>query len=232
MRSNLQSQFGSQSRYGPLGPRTRKPHSDDVPLNDLAIQLDGEPIPRLRPSEWEFHQWCDERQKCEWIDGRVLPIPLPDIRHVDLNGWLIALVRTIAESSRSGETLGMLMHVRLPKRRTRRSPDVFLVSRARKRIIKYDYVDGPPDLIMEIVSPDSENRDRRDKYIDYEMSGVREYWIVDPNAQRVKRTPWVGTRNTAASRKSTAGFSPRCLASFTFVRNGYGNRRFRKWRLC
>ena len=41
-------------------------------------------------------------------------------------------------------------------------------------------VDGPPDLIMEIVSADSRNRDRRDKYFDYEASGVREYWIIDP----------------------------------------------------
>ncbi len=60
------------------------------------------------------------------------------------------------------------------------------VSKSRSRIIKATYIDGPPDLIMEIVSPDSENRDRRDKYIDYEKSGVREYWIIDLLAQRVE----------------------------------------------
>jgi Uma2 family endonuclease len=38
---------------------------------------------------------------------------------------------------------------------------------------------------MEVVSSDSEDRDRRDKYADYESSGVREYWIVDPLAKRV-----------------------------------------------
>jgi Uma2 family endonuclease len=80
----------------------------------------------------------------------------------------------------------MRVHVRLPACHARRSPDLFLVSRRRREIVKYDYIDGPPDLIMEIVSPDSESRDWRDKYIDYEKSGVREYWVIDPQSQRVE----------------------------------------------
>jgi len=78
------------------------------------------------------------------------------------------------------------MQVRLPRRKTRRTPDLFFVSRSRLQIIKYDYVDGPPNLIMEIVSSDSKSRDWREKYFDYEKSGVQEYWIIDPYAERVE----------------------------------------------
>ena len=34
--------------------------------------------------------------------------------------------------------------------------------------------------------PDSVSRDWREKYLDYESAGVREYWVIDPNAQRVE----------------------------------------------
>ena len=58
------------------------------------------------------------------------------------------------------------------------------VARSREKIIKRTYVDGAPDLVIEIVSPDSESRDWREKYLDYEKSGVREYWIIDPIENR------------------------------------------------
>ncbi|MER3485893.1 MAG: hypothetical protein C4345_07940, partial [Chloroflexota bacterium] len=43
---------------------------------------------------------------------------------------------------------------------------------------------GPPDLIIEVVSEDSEHRDRVDKFNEYEAAGVPEYWIVDNRPQR------------------------------------------------
>jgi Uma2 family endonuclease len=48
------------------------------------------------------------------------------------------------------------------------------------------HFEGAPDLVMEIVSPDSVTRDWRDKYRDYEAAGVREYWVIDPLEQRME----------------------------------------------
>ena len=42
---------------------------------------------------------------------------------------------------------------------------------------------GSPDLIVEIVSPDSRRRDRIDKLAEYEAAGVPEYWLIDPRAR-------------------------------------------------
>jgi Uma2 family endonuclease len=53
-------------------------------------------------------------------------------------------------------------------------------------MVKEEFIDGPPDMVMEVVSPDSQVRDWHDKYIAYETSGVREYWVIDPGAMRVE----------------------------------------------
>ena len=63
-------------------------------------------------------------------------------------------------------------------------PDLLFVSAERMNILETTEVDGAPDLIVEIVSPDSPARDWREKYLEYEAAGVREYWVVDPMSRR------------------------------------------------
>lgn len=46
------------------------------------------------------------------------------------------------------------------------------------------YFDGAPDVVVEIVWPDSRVRDRGEKFYEYEAAGVREYWLVDPDRQQ------------------------------------------------
>ncbi|MDB5391578.1 MAG: hypothetical protein JWM11_7224 [Planctomycetaceae bacterium] len=45
---------------------------------------------------------------------------------------------------------------------------------------KRSHLEGSPDLAIEIVSPDSIARDWREKFLEYEAAGVKEYWIIDP----------------------------------------------------
>ena len=45
---------------------------------------------------------------------------------------------------------------------------------------KPTYIDGPVDLAVEVVSPESNRRDRADKLSEYEGGGVPEYWLIDP----------------------------------------------------
>ena len=57
-------------------------------------------------------------------------------------------------------------------------PDVMIVCNS--DIIKDNAIYGAPDLIVEVLSPGTEKRDRGYKKDLYERCGVREYWIVDP----------------------------------------------------
>jgi Uma2 family endonuclease len=78
------------------------------------------------------------------------------------------------------------LQVRFASLRRRRVPDLLFVSTERMGILKATEVDGAPDLIIEIVSPDSPARDWREKYLEYEAVGVREYWVIDPMSKRVE----------------------------------------------
>lgn len=63
-------------------------------------------------------------------------------------------------------------------------PDVMII--CKKEIIKRNGVHGAPDLVVEVLSPGTEKRDRGYKKDLYEKSGVREYWLVEPETQTVE----------------------------------------------
>lgn len=63
-------------------------------------------------------------------------------------------------------------------------PDVMIV--CKKDIIKRSGVYGAPDLIVEVLSPGTEKRDKGYKKDLYERYGVREYWLVEPETQTVE----------------------------------------------
>lgn len=59
-----------------------------------------------------------------------------------------------------------------------RQPDIVAIRRDRAHIITRRGIDGPPDLVVEIVSPTSAKRDRQDKFQVYAQYNIPEYWIV------------------------------------------------------
>lgn len=80
---------------------------------------------------------------------------------------------------------------------TVRLPDLVILSEeaaaalegASRSLITYDM--PPPRLVVEVVSPNQENRDYRHKRSEYAARGILEYWIVDPTAQQVTVLTWV-----------------------------------------
>jgi Uma2 family endonuclease len=58
-------------------------------------------------------------------------------------------------------------------------PDLLVVAQDRLSIVKNDYIEGAPDLIVEVISPTSEERDRGYKFKLYAEQGVKEYWLAD-----------------------------------------------------
>ena len=74
--------------------------------------------------------------------------------------------------------------MRLPNIPSGREPALFFVATPHRDRLKETYLDGPADLVVEIVSPDSRLRDRGEKFAEYELGGVREYWIIDPGIMR------------------------------------------------
>ncbi len=65
-------------------------------------------------------------------------------------------------------------------------PDILFISRDREHFIHDDEICGAPDLVVEILSPGTEERDKGYKKGLYARYGVREYWIIDPKARMVE----------------------------------------------
>ncbi|MBO6236982.1 MAG: Uma2 family endonuclease [Schwartzia sp.] len=63
-------------------------------------------------------------------------------------------------------------------------PDVLIICDKNK--IKANWIDGAPDLVVEVLSPSTTINDRGIKKDVYERSGVKEYWIVDPSAKSIE----------------------------------------------
>ena len=64
-------------------------------------------------------------------------------------------------------------------------PDLLYVAKKHRNIVE-DRVDGPPDIVIEVLSEGSERRDRIEKFATYAEYGVPEYWIVDQSAQWIE----------------------------------------------
>jgi Uma2 family endonuclease len=142
--------------------------------------------PPGRMTEQQFLDWLDGDTRAEWVDGEVIVMPPMNDDHDDFAFWLRSVVQAFVQQKNLGRVKGPDFMLRLPRLRRRRVPDLFFVSRARAGIIRTNHAEGAPDLVMEIVSPESAARDWREKYLDYQKARVPEYWVIDRAAGRME----------------------------------------------
>lgn len=145
------------------------------------VNSDLPPHPGRRMTEEEFVEWCGDFW-AEWVDGEVIMMMAVNRDHAFLQDFLSRLIGMFVEERGLGRTLSEPYQIRLGPQRRRRAPDIMFVSKDRSDIIKKHNIEGGPDLIVEIVSPESEARDWREKYFEYESAGVREYWVINPSS--------------------------------------------------
>jgi Uma2 family endonuclease len=153
--------------------------------------------PGRKMTEEEFVAWCDEDTRAEWVDGQVIMMSPANVDHGRLLKWLLGVVGAFVEQKGLGEVLPDVQ-VRLATQRTRRVPDIWFISNQRQDLLHHAHLEGPPDLIIEIVSPDSEARDWREKYLEYQAAGVREYWVIDPMSQHMEAYVLAASRSADA----------------------------------
>ncbi len=143
------------------------------------------PAAPLRMTYEEFLRAYDGRN-AEWVEGEVIEMSPTSWENQDLADFLTAILRSYVEAKAPGVVLSSRFQMKTPARQAGREPDVlFLAERHRGRLRK-NYLDGPADLAVEIVSPDSVIRDRVEKYREYEVGGVCEYWLIDPDQRQAE----------------------------------------------
>jgi Uma2 family endonuclease len=121
----------------------------------------------------------DDGLRHEIIDGEHYVTPSPATRHQRISLNLLYLLRGYLEVHPLGEIFGAPFDVLLSEFDIV-VPDVLYLSRERARFLTEQNLQGPPDLVIEILSPSTRSRDERSKRNLYERVGVEEYWLVDP----------------------------------------------------
>lgn len=137
-------------------------------------------VPSGKMTYEEFLEWADEDTHAEWVDGEVIPMSPVSVRHQDIGGLLHAVMKVWIETHQLGTLLYESFQMKTSVRPSGREPDLLFVSQNHHSRLQDNYLDGPADLIVEIVSPESIERDQVDKFGEYEQAGVEEYWLIDP----------------------------------------------------
>jgi len=134
----------------------------------------------------EFLAWCDEDTWAEWVDGEVIMVSPASLTHQEIKRLLVTILQTYVEQHDLGEVIDAPFQMRLAELQRGREPDVLFVAKEHLDRLRETYLDGPADVVIEIVSPESGPRDRGEKYYEYEAAGVREYWLIDPERQHAE----------------------------------------------
>lgn len=117
-----------------------------------------------------------EERREELIDGEVVMMSPASSSHTYVADGILNIFRSYLKGKQC-VPFGDGLLVRLTDR-DKFVPDVMVVCDRSK--IKHTFVDGAPDLVVEVLSPSTAKDDRGYKKNVYESSGVPEYWIVDP----------------------------------------------------
>lgn len=146
-----------------------------------ATAITGRNPEQTTPMTYEaFLDWSgNEGARGEWVNGEVIVFMPPTILHADLAGFLYTLLSLFARRRGLGRLFVEQVEMKLPGTSASRRPDVLFVAQAHLARLTPFRLNGPADLVVEIVSDDSVTRDRVDKFREYEAAGVPEYWLHD-----------------------------------------------------
>lgn len=171
--------FGNQTGVGLV---ERKVAVSTTFTNSQDFWLTPSPNPpTCRMPEEEYLTWALQQEfRTEWVEGEVVYMSPASAEHSELRGWLLTILRLYVSERQLGRVLDDVM-IPLAGQRRVRVPDLFFVQQERLNIIRRATLAEPPDLALEIVSPDSSARDWREKHQEFERAGIAEYWVVDPN---------------------------------------------------
>ncbi|HZO27494.1 MAG TPA: Uma2 family endonuclease [Chloroflexota bacterium] len=143
--------------------------------------------PPPAPVSWEeFLAWAPDDWRVEWVAGEIIEMPPSNIDDLDTSSFLLAFLLLYIQRHGLGRVFHAGALVKLAQKPSGREPDLVFVRRENLDRIKPTWVDGPVDLAVEIVSPDSVTRDYRDKLAEYQAAGIPEYWIIDPRRSEAR----------------------------------------------
>jgi Uma2 family endonuclease len=151
-------------------------------VHDMAVAARRSPA---GPLTWrDLWRTPDDGKRYEIIDGVLYVSPAPVPLHQRVLRALFLVLNRHVTRHQLGEVffapIGIVLEVPSAVQ-----PDLVFIGERQGDIVKEKAVFGAPDLLVEVLSPSSERRDRSLKRRTYERCGVAHYWVVDPRRRRL-----------------------------------------------
>lgn len=128
----------------------------------------------------------EDGKRYEAIGGELYLTPAPSLRHQRVSGKLFTALVRLLDDAGLGYVFTAPTGVEFPDTEEGVQPDIVFVAKSRSEILVPEGIRGAPDLVVEILSPGTAERDRTIKMKLYARQGVVQYWVVDPEAERVE----------------------------------------------
>jgi Uma2 family endonuclease len=190
----------------------------------MAIPSAADVRPALDADADEHLEWLRELlypDRVELLDGEIVVSRAPDPGHQDAGGRLYAWLLAWATTTREADVWPAPVAVKLAVGERDVEPDVVLLRHdnpharlvarqpaGRRPRVRRGYIQGPPDLLVEVISPGHESYDRERKRDLYARCGVPHYWVLDflsrtaecyagprdGRYERVETVPWADLR--------------------------------------
>ena len=134
----------------------------------------------------EYLKTPEIKARFDIVDGVMTIAPTPTVAHQRILGKLFSKLHQFVSGQQLGEVLFAPVDVIIRREPLRtRQPDLLFVTNEHASILG-DQVEGPPDLVVEILSPSNTRSDLEAKLSDYATLGVGECWLVSPEARSVE----------------------------------------------
>lgn len=147
-----------------------------------------EPVAPPHAYRVNFDDWLqtpDDGRRYEILGGEFFVAPPPNLLHQRISKNLFLKLSQHLEATATGEAFYAPVGVKLSEENVV-EPDLVVVLEENRHRIGTQAIEGPPDLVVEILSPGTAGRDLGPERALFERGGVPEYWIVDPEAATVE----------------------------------------------
>ena len=126
-----------------------------------------------------------DEKRYELMEGELFMVPAPDFYHQIVSGNIQFYLMDFVKKRNLGVVVDAPVDVVMSPEDVLQ-PDILFISRENRHIITKKNVSGAPDLVIEILSPSTQERDKLVKRDIYSKYGVKEYWIVDPVGKNIE----------------------------------------------
>ena len=142
------------------------------------------PNPRVKFTYRDYVN-APEDKRYELLDGDLVVVPPPSQRHQYIVLELAVMLRDFVKRNDLGRVVVAPFDIVLSDTNVLQ-PDVVFISHDRSRLLTDANMQGAPDVIFEVLSPSTAERDRTVKRTLYARLGVQELWFVDPQFETVQ----------------------------------------------